>query len=155
MNLLGFGKTQTSGNRRMPRAVSRKHGRRWVASALVSCMGVVGVLAETGTAQADSGSWSLTNIPNGGDFPELNGVSCLSETDCFTVGYGDDSSGTEQTLIERWNGTNWSIMSSPNEGAGDNQLNGVTCLSPTSCLAVGSTADAGGSEQTLIETWDE
>ena len=137
----------------MPRAVSRKNGRRWLASALVGCIGVLGVLAQTGTAQADSGSWSLSNIPNGDQFPDLNGAFCLSETDCFSVGYGETSSGPEQTLIERWNGTSWSVMSSPNEGSGDNQLNGVTCMSPTACLAVGSTGDAGGSEQTLIEVW--
>jgi hypothetical protein len=57
------------------------------------------------------------------------------------------------TLIERWNATSWSVVGSPNR-AGDNSLLGVTCLSATSCFAVG-TVDAGSSSSTLVERWSE
>ena len=45
---------------------------------------------------------------------------------------------TNQTLIETWNGTAWTISSSPNTSATQNNfLNGVSCTSPTACVAVG------------------
>ena len=46
--------------------------------------------------------------------------------------YHDTNSGTDQTLVERWNGTDWAIVSSPNQGSGDNVLNGVAVIS-TGC----------------------
>ena len=48
----------------------------------------------------------------------LNGVSCTrtGPAFCVTVG-GDDASG-DQTLVESWSGTTWSIVPSPNEGTG-------------------------------------
>jgi hypothetical protein len=153
MNIVGLGWIRSSSK---PAAVSRRP-RRPVLSVVTCCASIGGLLGsaviQAGTAQADSGSWSITYSPNQGTFPELNGVFCLSETDCVAVGYGDNF-GTEQTLIESWDGTNWSIEPSPNEGTGDNQLNGVTCLSPTDCVAVGYTGNTGGPEQTLIESWD-
>jgi hypothetical protein len=41
-------------------------------------------------------------------------------------------------LVEHWNGTTWSIMSSPNRaGATDNELDGVSCTNDTNCYAAG------------------
>jgi hypothetical protein len=42
------------------------------------------------------------------------------------------------TLIEHFNGTKWSIVSSPNQGAGANRLLAVTVNGSTSLWAVGS-----------------
>jgi hypothetical protein len=154
VNIVGLGWIRSSGK---PAAVTRRRHRP-VLSVLACCAGIVGLLGsaviEAGTAQADSGSWSITDSANQGAYPELNGVFCLSETDCVAVGYGDNSSGTEQTLIESWDGTSWSIEPSPNEDTGDNQLNGVSCLNPTACFAVGYTGNTGGPQQTLIEAWN-
>src|SRR5438128_5538070 len=65
----------------------------------------------------------------------LNGVTCVSASDCWAVGYynnGSGGSGVGQTLIEHWNGTSWSIVPSPNVGIGNvgtasNFLEAVTC----------------------------
>src|SRR5207253_1359432 len=56
--------------------------------------------------------------------------------------------GEIRTLVEHWNGSQWSVVPSPN-GAGNNALNGVAAVSANDVWAVGSI-----SNQTLIEHWD-
>jgi len=85
--------------------------------------------------------WSVLASPNpaGAKFSRLFGVGCQSASSCFAVGNQYFStSGTGKTLIERWNGKGWSIVTSPNPAAGwaDPQLRGVSCTA-TTCLAVG------------------
>src|SRR5207244_7662518 len=73
----------------------------------------------------------------------LNGVSCPTKTSCYAVGQYLAPSSFQKTLVERWDGTSWSIMPSPNPtGTADNILNGVSCPSLTSCFAVGTYTDA-------------
>jgi hypothetical protein len=56
----------------------------------------------------------------------------------------------EQTLIESWNGSKWSVVSSPNP-AGVPQLLAVSCATTTSCAAAGDTTTSGGSSLNLAE----
>ena len=72
---------------------------------------------------------------------ELHGVWCTSAADCVAVGdHFSQAHGIGEALIERWNGSTWSVVPSPapvhfpNSGA---ELDGVTCVSATDCLAVG------------------
>ncbi len=84
--------------------------------------------------------WSLHNPPQptGAIASELFTVSCSSTTACTTVGDYVNSSGTPVTLAERWNGTEWTKQTTPNEAeAGSNVLFGVSCSSSTACTAVG------------------
>jgi hypothetical protein len=105
--------------------------------------------------------WSVVPSPNEGpsaDFDLLNSVSCASSTFCIAVGsYSNYGGGIERTLVERWNGTTWSILSSPNRGGlyYPNELNGVSCLSRNKCVAVGDYDMASGAElrKTLVESW--
>ncbi len=101
-------------------------------------------------------AWSVTPSPNEGSSDNfLNSVSCTSSTNCVAVGYyANPSVQAGQTLIETWNGTAWSVTSSPNEGSGDNHLNGVSCTSSTNCVAVGDYINASHLYQTLAETWN-
>ncbi len=87
--------------------------------------------------------------PPGATYSVLDGVSCTSTTNCFAVGSSGDGS-VSSTLIERWNGTSWAIIPSPNPtGATDSALNDVSCTSITNCFAVGT-----GGVGTLVERWD-
>src|SRR4029077_539499 len=82
----------------------------------------------------------------------LNDVACVSASDCWAVGDYYTSSAS-QTLIERWDGSSWAIVSSPNTSATQfNVLYGVTCASASDCWAVGDYYT--GNTQTLIERWD-
>jgi hypothetical protein len=52
------------------------------------------------------------------------------------------------TLIESWNGVDWSVDVSPNSETATNDLLGVSCSSKKSCEA------GGGGPATLIEVWN-
>ena len=101
-------------------------------------------------------SWSITPSPdpNQGSNAGLGRVSCTSSTNCVAVGAYNNSSSVEQTLAETWNGTSWSIVSSPNEGSGQNALTDVSCTSSTICVAVGFYVNSSSVQQTLAETWN-
>jgi hypothetical protein len=76
------------------------------------------------------------------------GISAHSTNDIWAVGFQDTGQYIPQTLTEHWDGSQWSVVPSPNDGSGDNSLTGVTALSPNDVWAVGSSS-AG-----LIEHWD-
>jgi hypothetical protein len=44
---------------------------------------------------------------------ELHGVLCTSPTDCVAVGDHFSEDGIGEALIERWNGSTWSVVPSP------------------------------------------
>ena len=88
----------------------------------------------------------------------LTAVSCTSPASCTAVGQYQSSNvssfGAQQTLAEVWDGTTWSLRTTPNPSARHNLLLGVSCGASQMCTAVGQTLDPGGVEATLIETGD-
>jgi hypothetical protein len=107
-------------------------------------------------AAATSPAWSIVPSPDqrvtAAD--ALNGVSCVSASACTAVGFSVNAGGVDQTLAESWNGTAWSIVPSPDQGTTNNVLNGVSCVSASSCTAVGYSVNAGDLDQTLVESWN-
>jgi hypothetical protein len=106
------------------------------------------------------GSWTLTSqslaVPTGATQLKLNGVSCASSTACTAVGsYYHEGS---KPLVERWNGTEWSLQSAPGpaEGDGFSAMLAVSCASTSACTTVGEAAEKptaerwNGSEWSLI-----
>jgi hypothetical protein len=83
----------------------------------------------------------------------LNGVDCVSATDCWAVGYTGVLGGTTAGLIENYNGTIWSLVASPTVTGSTTYLSGVTCFGADDCWAVGSSSDAEASTD-LIEHYD-
>jgi len=98
--------------------------------------------------------WTGVVTPN--FIGKLTGVSCVSATSCVAVGYSVlGPSEIKQTVVESWDGTSWTQVTSPDTGAGDNFLTGVTCLSASSCIAVGSERTSNTAVlQTLVESWN-
>jgi len=95
-------------------------------------------------------NWAVVASPNPvGDDPDLQAVSCTSATSCFAVGYYDGNGGSGTTLIERWNGSKWAILASPNPKNSDAYLSGVSCVGAT-CTAVGVYYGTGAG-RTLVE----
>jgi hypothetical protein len=84
----------------------------------------------------DGTSWSIQPTPNptGAKGGALIGVSCTSPTACTAVGSFYDSANAEVTLAERWNGTSWTVQTTPKPF---NKFSGVSCTSATVCTAVG------------------
>ncbi len=104
--------------------------------------------------------WSIVPSPNGRPSESiLAGVSAASPSNIWTVGtQGIGGSGDYLTLIEHWDGTQWSIVPSPNgavPGEGDNGLNDVAVVTANDVWAVGYSINLGPSkERALIEHWD-
>jgi hypothetical protein len=83
----------------------------------------------------------------------LNAVACTTPTSCTAVG-STGSSGDTSTLAEFWNGASWTVETTPNPAGGDNaSLDAVSCVSQSSCLAVGS-YDIGDGITLLAEIWN-
>lgn len=107
-------------------------------------------------------SWAIVPSPNTGATQDnvLKSVTCASASDCWAVGwYNNGEIGSvDRTLIQRWNGTSWSIVASPNNGTNANRLKGVTCASAAECWAVGDYVFTGNLfqtfDQTMIQRWD-
>ncbi len=100
-------------------------------------------------------SWAIqtTPVPSGSFSSTLRGVSCTSTTACVAVG-SYNPSGTVLPLIERWDGSSWTLQSMPTPpGATFVYLNGVSCTADTACTAVGSYG-TGGPSQPLAERWN-
>src|SRR5260221_10873675 len=83
------------------------------------------VLLGTIPAAAAPG-WSIVANPKpAGAHQYLDGVSCTGPVTafrCFAVGSYVTAQGTLATLIERWNGTQWAVVASPNRAGVANSL---------------------------------
>lgn len=102
-------------------------------------------------------SWALlsTGNPSGSTASSLSGVTCLGENPCIAVGSYVDSEGTRKTLAMNWNGTSWSIFTTPNvSGATSNHLKSISCTSTSFCRAVGYYVDSAGVRKTLAMSWN-
>jgi len=127
-----------------------------------------GSTQQTLTEHWDGNVWSIVSAANTAPTQpnELYSVTCASASDCWAVGVATTDTNTpvagaiiDQTLIEHWDGSSWSIVISPDTGPGNaNELYHVACASPSDCWAVGSatrpTSGLGGTYETLIEHWD-
>jgi hypothetical protein len=119
--------------------------------------GVNGV-AETLTEHWNGKQWSIVSSPNLGDQGnEFFSVSAVASNDVWAVGFvlrATATGGVEQTLVEHWNGKQWSIVSSPNPGPQVSALTGVTAVSANDALAVGFYVGSNNIWDTLTEQWD-
>jgi hypothetical protein len=78
-------------------------------------------------------------------------VTAISANDAWAVG-NYRNAGVYQTLTMHWNGSDWSIVPSPNVGTGHNFLNAIDAVSSADIWAVGHSA--GTPSQTFTLHWD-
>ncbi|HEX9034648.1 MAG TPA: hypothetical protein VF834_22620, partial [Streptosporangiaceae bacterium] len=100
-------------------------------------------------------TWAAQTIPNPSISrgTSLSAISCTSADSCTAVGsYQYSLIFLGHTLAEVWNGTTWSLRSTPSDpNAG---LSGVSCGASGACTAVGQRLDEGLIPTTLIEVGD-
>jgi hypothetical protein len=106
----------------------------------------------------DGSSWTVIpggSLPAGNTDGSLAGVTATSPADAWAVGTTTTSNFVKQTLVERWNGTRWTVFPSANPGpaTASNVLTGVANLTSNNGWAVGTTTGSSGS-QALIEHWN-
>jgi hypothetical protein len=103
------------------------------------CMAVGSSGSTTLTEVFDGKSWSVVPSPNETTpfYSLLSGVSCASTVSCKAVGYYYVSkTAGESPLAESYTGTDWTLDSVARPPGGG-QLNGISCATSKSCVAVG------------------
>lgn len=114
-------------------------------------LGAVFAVAErfNGTTWAQQ---TLASPPAGSTGSALIGVSCTTSTHCSAVGYYLDASSVQNTFGQGWNGTTWSLQSTPNPaGSTGGAVNGISCTSSTICESVGYFYDSSSVQRTLAQ----
>jgi hypothetical protein len=99
--------------------------------------------------------WAIRRTPKSTD--TLAGVSCQSRTKCTAVGWAMGRRGGTKTLVERDNGSRWTIQRSANRrGHGSARLAAVSCARPSQCTAVGFSLSGRRHSRTrpFTEAWD-
>jgi hypothetical protein len=105
--------------------------------------------------QWNGASWVQKTVPapsTHGDF--LAAIGATSAGSAWAVGYYEDASQNLHTLIERWNGSTWSIQTSPDQGNSYNKLTSVTAISDTNVWAFGYAGNSTGPERNLALHWN-
>jgi hypothetical protein len=122
------------------------------------CM-AVGAFGDEALAEAlNRDAWSVVPTPVNPyyEVSSLRGVSCVRATFCVAVGEQFTEChcahrGT-YTLAEVWNGTEWSIVPSPNNSKAHNRLVDASCVSTRFCVAVGWNVE--NHSIGLVESWN-
>lgn len=103
-------------------------------------------------------TWNIVPSPNPSKDIQsvLYSVSGKTPNDVWAVGSSNNGSAPTRTLIQHWNGIQWTIVPSPSPDSQLNELRSVTALSADNVWAVGY---RGGTQnetplETLILHWD-
>jgi hypothetical protein len=84
----------------------------------------------------------------------IESLACPTTSMCIAVGSYETGADTATwTFSETWNGTQWTVQSVPSPSNAQNDLNSVSCTSPTACTAVGGYG-LNGDEVPLTEFWN-
>lgn len=113
-------------------------------------------LAASVTARGDGSSWTVVPTPSRGDVSSaLNAVTVVAGTP-FAVGhYYATDLAAYRTFAQRWDGTAWRILTTPNAGTGYNELYSVSGTAPNDVWAVGSSHQTSyTSERPLALHWN-
>lgn len=98
-------------------AVGAEHAARWTGS-----------------------DWESVAMPTVGGAESTSFISdsCTSATFCIAAGQANFSGGEFTPVTAKWNGTNWSLLTTPTPtGSVDTDLVSVSCPAENSCTAVG------------------
>jgi hypothetical protein len=118
---------------------------------------VIGVVLSGAVPASASTAWRVQAVPKPPGSTLLQGVSCPVRGDCTAVGFSVYH-GNQHALAEHWDGSSWAIEPVPHPaGALQTILYGVSCISATSCTAVGTyypQPTPGLGYQPLAEHWD-
>jgi hypothetical protein len=135
----------------------RQTKRRIREATVLIALVVLAAAGASGAGGATAASWLVVASPNvGAGENTLLGVTALSPTDAWAVGELFEPGAGVRPLIERWDGTSWTVTPSPTTGAGAS-LSAVAAISTTDVWAVGRFHVEGTSEsdgRTLVQHWD-
>lgn len=106
-------------------------------------------------AHWNGAQWTAIAPRSAGGHPDaLNGVAEINPSDVWVVGFSGGVGGLDEaTLVQRWDGSNWTTMPTPNPALFRNELDGVAALSATDVWAVGYYKDDAAPARALVEHW--
>jgi len=137
--------------------IGRNAAKVSVLLAAVVLAGAAGIPASASVpVSASARGWSVTPSPNpASPTGQLAWVSCPAANSCVAVGTYVKASGAGVTLAERWDGSGWRIQPIPSPaGAAWSALEGVSCVSPSACEAVGVTVSRSRAWRPVVERWN-
>lgn len=103
----------------------------------------------------DGVRWTVYPLPNVGvQENSLLSVSMPWGGSAWAVGYFVNGSYKQKTLTEHFDGGEWKVVPSPNPGALQNILYGVSAIADDNVWAVGAEQDSSGLWHTLTEHWN-
>ena len=87
---------------------------------------------------AIAADWQPVQSPNAGtQANSLSGVSAVADNDVWAVGWSfNQRQNVYGTEIQHWNGSTWSLVTSPNATNGYNFLNGIAVVAVNDICAV-------------------
>ncbi len=98
--------------------------------------------------------WSVVGSPNHSAFTNaLGSITVISARDIWAVGDYDNGNFRFQTLIEHWNGRNWTNVSSPNVGTDQNILVSVARVPLSGTQNIQNAWAVGDYFDTASNTW--
>jgi hypothetical protein len=107
------------------------------------------------TEHWDGSQWSMIPSPNPSQSSSLFGVTAVATNNVWAVGQNySDANGIPGTLIEHWDGNQWSVVPSPNPSGSTAYLAAVAAVSSTDIWAVGYAGTAKHQLIPLAEHYD-
>src|SRR5947209_15989602 len=116
---------------------------------LITCL-------STSLTFAQTGAWTLVSSPNQGTLGnQLFGVAAVSASNIWAVGdYNDGPFKHDSlTLIQHWNGSSWSIVSSPNPVTGAYNFDRLQAVAAVSASKAGPVAYKAGTKSVKRKRW--
>jgi hypothetical protein len=100
--------------------------------------------------------WDIVPSPNAGsDDNELYMIDALAANDVWAAGYFINDFGVAQTLVIHWDGSEWSVVPTPNvSNLQENQLYSIEARAANDVWAVGQFSGENGALLTLTLHWD-
>jgi hypothetical protein len=94
------------------------------------------------TSSTCDGKWHIVPavdaVTAANDYNSLNGVAALSATNVWAVGnFHRFSDAADKTLAERWDGTKWKLVHTPNSSSQTNILASVAVAGSSDALGRG------------------
>lgn len=123
----------------------------WAVGVTIDSDGVYHTLSE----HWDGSAWSVVDAPDpeGSLTADASSIVAISTDDVWLAGFYFDSSGEVLTYAEHWDGTQWTVTSTPNGDGAANVITGMAATSSNDVWAVGYT-NGDVDQTTLIEHWD-
>ena len=99
-------------------------------------------------------TWTIVPSPNRGTTASsLAAVTAISPTDAWAVGHSLPATLKSKTFTEHWDGTSWTLSSTPNIGPHITTFSGIDADSSGNVWAVGYWYNAHNTQQTLVEQY--